>query len=56
MIARRLFLKMMGLAPFAALAGKAVEAQAEERSSTNRGTGMGCGAPGGVIIPQYLSI
>ena len=31
MIARRLFLKMMGLAPFAALAGKAVEAQAEER-------------------------
>ena len=32
MIARRLFLKMMGLVPFAALAGKAHEARAEERS------------------------
>lgn len=32
MIARRLFLQMMGLAPFAVLAGKAVEAQPEERT------------------------
>jgi len=32
MIARMLFLKMMGLVPFAALAGKVDEARAEERS------------------------